>query len=312
MTQPVKFIFLILPQVHLLDLAGPDQTILESIEYGADFEIEYCGIDESPATSAGLQLKKQTHFSNVKLKQGDFIIIPGSSVSYILSDEFKIQTDLLDWIRDAYQQQRVHLVSICAGAFVLAQTGVLDGKQCTTHFKRTAQLQSLYPSIKVVEDVLFVEQDRIYSSAGIISGIDLILYIIEQLTDSYFVHKVARELVMYIRRDGNSKQESVFLKFRNHIHSGIHQAQDFVVEKIHTKFSNTELADVANMSYRNFCRVFKKETGITPNDYINLIRHEKASSMMKNPDLSKLQIANAVGLHSEKQLTRLMASLNPS
>jgi transcriptional regulator GlxA family with amidase domain len=113
---------------------------------------------------------------------------------------------------------------------------------------------------------------------------------------------------MYIRRDGNSKQESVFLKFRNHIHSGIHQAQDFVVEKIHTKFSNTELADVANMSYRNFCRIFKKETGITPNEYINLIRLEKANSLIKNPDMSKQQIANAVGLKSEKQLSRLTSA----
>jgi transcriptional regulator GlxA family with amidase domain len=308
MTPPVKFIFLILPNLHLLDLAGPDQTILESIEYGANFEMEYCGIDETPATSAGLQLKKQNHFSKVKLKKGDFIIIPGSSVQYILSDEFKVHTDLLNWIRTAYDQQEVNLVSICAGAFVLAQAGVLDGKQCTTHFKRTAQLQSLFPSIQVVEDVLFVEQDRIYSSAGIISGIDLMLCIIEKLTDSYFVHKVARELVMYIRRDGNSKQESVFLKFRNHIHSGIHQAQDFVVEKIHTKFSNTELADVANMSYRNFCRIFKKETGITPNEYINLIRLEKANSLIKNPDMSKQQIANAVGLKSEKQLSRLTSA----
>lgn len=304
--QKTKFIFLVLPHVHLMDLAGPDQAILEAIDYGANFEICYCGIHEQPVSSAGLKIEKPIHFLKMKICKGDFIVIPGSSVDYYLSEAFKQQADLLLWLREAYSQHGASLMSICAGAFLLAQTGVLDGLECTTHFKRTKQLQALYPKLKVKENVLFVEQNNIYTSAGIASGIDLTLHIIEKLTDSYFAHKVARELVIYIRRDGNSKQESVYLQYRNHVHAGIHKTQDYVIENLNQPFSLFDLADMANMSYRNYSRIFKKEVGITVLEYIQLVRKEKAHSLLKNPDLSRKQIANSLGLKSEKQLIRIL------
>jgi transcriptional regulator GlxA family with amidase domain len=304
-----KFVFLVLPEIHLMDLAGPDQTIHEAIEYGADFEIEYCGIGELPTSSAGLRLGNQKHFSEIQLKKGDYLIIPGANVSYLLSSDFKKYQDLLDWICTQHENG-VYLCSICAGAFVLALCGLLNNIPCTTHFKRTQQLQTLFPQSKVVENILFVEQNGIYTSAGIASGIDLTLYIIEQLKGSYFAHKVARELVIYSRRDGSNTQHSAFMQYRNHIHSGIHNAQDFIIENISQKNSITDLADVASMSERNFTRVFKKETGITVNDFITIIRKETIKNLLKNPDLSKRQIAHKVGLTSEKQLTRLMQNLS--
>lgn len=301
----VKFIFLVLPKVHLLDLAGPDQTIHEAIDFGADFEIEYCGIDIASSSSAGLELKKQKHFSKVKCKEGDFIIIPGASIKYLLSSEFRKNKSLFDWLQACYKRN-VNMVSICTGAFVLAQTGLLNNVICTTHFKLTEQLKKRYPSAKVKENILFVEDSNIYTSAGIASGIDLMLYIIERLTNGYFAHKVARELVIYNRRDGISEQQSVFFHGRNHIHAGVHKVQDFIVENIHVKHSLYELAQVACMSERNFTRIFKKETGNTVNEYITSIRREKINLFLQSPDLSRKQIAKQVGLESEKQLARLL------
>lgn len=301
-----KFIFLVLPHVHLMDLAGPDQTLLEAIDFGAPFEIEYCGIEEIPVSTAGLKLQKQKHYSKVKISKGDYIVIPGSSVDYILSDSFKSNSLLFEWLRNAYNKKEVSLVSICAGSFVLALSGLLNQVDCTTHFKRTKQLQKLFPQVHVKENVLYVKHDRIYTSAGIASGIDLMLFIVEQLTDSYFAHKVARELVIYMRRDGESKQESAYLQFRNHIHAGIHLTQDYIVEHIQKPIQLAELAALANMSYRNFCRVFKKESGATPLEYISLIRKEKILSYLKKPDLSRIQIAQLVGLKSERQLNRII------
>lgn len=302
----VQFVFLVLPDIHLMDLAGPDQTIHEATDFGAAFEIQYCGTGDKVISSAGLPIDQLKHFSKIKMNAGDYLIIPGSKVDYILSDAFTKNLKLHQWINDLHRDG-IKIVSICAGAFVLGQCGLLDGRSCTTHFKRTAQLQQLYPLAKVQENVLFVEEEGIYTSAGIASGIDLMLFIIEQLRDSYFAHKVARELVIYNRRDGHNEQHSVFMQFRNHIHNGIHKAQDFIVENIQRKHPLHELADLACMSERNFTRVFKKETGITVNDYITLVRKEVILKLQKNRDLSLKQIAAKVGLDSEKQVKRILA-----
>lgn len=303
----LKFVFLILPQIHLMDLAGPDQAILEAIGFGANFEIEYCSLGNNVVTTAGLPIANLKHFSEVHFNTGDFLIIPGSNASYLISDEFKAHTDLLDWIITRYNLG-IKIVSICAGAFVLAECGLLNNIPCTTHFKKTKQLQELYPQAKVIDHILFTQQDGIYTSAGIASGIDVTLHIIEELKGSYFAHLVARELVVYNRRNGNQKQESELLGFRNHIHSGIHKAQDWIIENIDQKTNLNELAEIACMSERNFTRIFKKETAITVNDYITIIRREKIKEFLKNPDLTRMEIASHVGLQSERQLSRLINS----
>lgn len=300
-----KFVFLVLPEIHNLDLAGPDQAIHEAIDYGADFEIEYCSNDEPIISTSGLPLGALQHYSKVELKKGDFIIVPGSNFTYFTSTAFLAQRDLFNWVKSSYQKG-VSICSICIGAFVLAESGLLNELQCTTHFKKTRELQDLYPKSKVLENILYTDQNEIYTSAGIVSGIDLTLHIIEKLKGSYFANKVARELVMYQRRTVNSAQESDFLKFRNHIHSGIHNVQDFIFENLNVKSKLYDLANIAHMSERNFTRIFKKETGITVNEFITMIRRERIIQLMKNPDLSKIEIANSVGLESEKQVLRIL------
>lgn len=302
---PTKFTFLILPQIHLLDLAGGDQAIHEAIDYHADFEIEYCGLHEHVITTSGLPFGNIQHFSSTLLSKGDFLIIPGSAYDYIRSKEFLQNKELFAWIRLQYEKG-VNICSICMGAFVLAESGLLNGKSCTTHFKKTQELQSLYPKVKVMENILFTEEAGLYTSAGIASGIDLTLHIIEQLKGSHFAHLVARELVVYNRRNGNDSQQSEFLKCRNHIHSGIHKVQDYLIEHIGDKHYLYELAEIANMSERNFTRIFKKETGSTVNEFASSIRIAKALELLKNPDFSKIEIANKVGLQSEKQLNRIL------
>jgi transcriptional regulator GlxA family with amidase domain len=299
-----KFVFLLLPEIHLMDLAGPDQAIHEAIEYGAEFEIEYCNLTNDFASSSGLPIGNVLHYSKIKWNKGDFLIIPGSNASYLQSEKFKQNYDLLNWIRTSYQNG-INICSVCAGAFALAESGLLDNVFCTTHFKRTKQLQEMYPKTKVIENILFTDSNGIYTSAGIASGIDLTLHIIEKLKGSHFAHLVARELVVYKRRNGNASQDSELLQFRNHIHSGIHKVQDWIIENIHLKTNLRELAEIANMSERNFTRTFKKETNATVTDFITLIRKEKIKELTKNPDLSRIEIANKVGLQSDRQMSRI-------
>jgi hypothetical protein len=98
----VKFIFLILPQIHILDLAGPDQAIHEAIDYGADFEIEYCCLEDNIVTTAGLPIGKVKRFSKIKIKKDDFLIIPGSNTNYLTSKVFKKNRELFNWLNVVY------------------------------------------------------------------------------------------------------------------------------------------------------------------------------------------------------------------
>lgn len=302
---PAKIVFLISPKTHFLDLAGPDQVFFEAIDYGAPFELEYCSYSDKPSTSSGLPFGKLKHFSKVVIKKGDFIVIPGVDIQLLLSEETTKQEALFQWLKKAYAKQ-AGICTVCTGAFLLAASGLLDGKNCTTHWKRTHQLKKHYPKVNVVENVLFTEDDGIYTSAGIVSGIDMALHIVEKLMGAHFAHKVARELVMYVRRSGNQPQQSIFLNYRNHIHAGIHKAQDWIIENIDKKTSLDSLARTALMSNRNFTRIFKRETGVTVNEFVTLVRKEKLKELLKNPDLSRPQIAGHIGLKSERQLSRLI------
>jgi transcriptional regulator GlxA family with amidase domain len=303
-----KIVFLVLPEIQLLDLAGADQVFYEARCYGSDIEIEYCSFENSIKTSTFLPIGKVKDISEVTFTAGDYLIIPGAETSYLLSDEFKAKREVFGWLKMAYNQ-RVILCSVCTGAFVLAIAGLLDGRKCTTHWKRTAQLQTLFPKTEVIENILFIEDDHILTSAGVTSGIDLALHIVSTLEDELFAYKVARELVIYMRRQGNYAQQSIFLQYRNHIHSGIHKVQDWLQENIHQKSSLPDLADIACMSTRNFTRVFKKETGISVNDFTTLIRKEKIKALIKKPDMTRSQIAIQCGLKSERQIIRLLKHL---
>lgn len=300
-----KIIFLILPGVHLLDLAGPDQAFLEAIELGADWELVYCSVDKNILTSSRLAITKLTLFSKVTISQGDHIFIPGAPVTSFTAKNLAYESEIKKWLQEGYQKG-AFICSVCTGAFLLARLGLLDGKNCTTHWKRTKELQQLYPAVKVQEDILFTTDERICTSAGVTAGIDLSLQIISNLKGDHFSFTVARELVVYNRRNGNDMQQSVFMQYRNHIHSGIHRLQDYLGQFIHRKVSLTKLSHIACMSERNLTRIFKKETGITVHAYISLLRKEYLQQLLADPDITRKQMAALCGLTSERQVTRLL------
>jgi transcriptional regulator GlxA family with amidase domain len=292
----------------LLDLAGADQVFHEAIDFGVEIELEYCSMSENVKTSAGLPFGKLKHYSNVKIQPGDFLFIPGAEVSFLLSKKMESEKELVKWVRDGYERGCT-ICSICTGAFFLGMTGLLDGRKCTTHWKRTAELKKKYPAINLAENILFTEDNRIYTSAGVTAGIDMALHIAGKLKDDNLSFKIARELVVYMRRQGSDSQQSIFMTYRNHIHTGIHQVQDYMQVNIQNKVSLTELADVACMSSRNLTRIFKKETGISVNEYITLMRKDRLKALLNNPDMTRKQMAKLCGLRSERQIIRLVNAL---
>ena len=116
----------------------------QAIDFGADFELIYCGLGGSVSTSAGLGIAEQQHFSQVNVRPGDYLVVPGARVKHLTSPAFKANKELFQWLRDAHANG-THLVSICAGALVLAHARLLDGIPCTTHFQLTEKLRQLAP-----------------------------------------------------------------------------------------------------------------------------------------------------------------------
>jgi transcriptional regulator GlxA family with amidase domain len=306
MEAPTRIVFLILPKIHLLDFAGPLQVFHEAVDYGVNVSLEYCSIGQELLTATRFPLGRLRDFSEVPLNTGDYLIIPGADVDFLISKFMMQQEELNQWVRNGHDAG-CHICSICSGAFFLAGTGLLDGKRCTTHWKRTDQLKRSFPKLKVEEDVLFTEDRGIYTSAGVTAGVDLALHLVSKLADEHVAHQVARELVVYLRRGADESQQSIFMKYRNHIHSGIHRVQDFVYENIQKKVSLVHLADKACMSPRNLTRIFKKETGVTLNQYTTSIRKEMLRQFVKNSDMSRKQMARMCGLKSERQVIRLLS-----
>jgi transcriptional regulator GlxA family with amidase domain len=305
--ETTKIVFLILPHVHLLDLAGPDQVFHEAKEHGAEIKVEYCSLEKSISTSSHLGIAKLKLFNKVRINKGDYIFIPGAEVDFLVAKIFPQERELTKWLKEAYTKG-AFLCSVCTGAFLLARVGLLDERKCTTHWKRTAELKDRFPAVNILEDILFTEDERIYTSAGVTAGIDMALHVVERLKDGNFSFKIARELVVYMRRHGNELQQSVFMTYRNHIHTGVHDVQDFIQENIHKKLTLIKFAELAFMSARNLTRIFKKETGVTINEYVSLVRKEYLQKLIENPDLTRKQMATLCGLKSERQVIRLLKS----
>lgn len=301
----VTIAFLVLPHTNLLDMAGASQVFSEARYHGIDLGIEYCSFENGIVSSSNLPLGKLQHYKKLKLKEGDYIFIGSADIRYVLSRELNPDAALLNWVTTSHSKG-VHICAICNGAFLLGLTGLLNGRNCTTHWKHTKTLKEKFPLAYVLDNILFIEDTGIYTSAGASSGIDIALHIISKLRGDYFAYQISRELVVYNRRSGGQSQQSIFLGFRNHMHNGVHRVQDWLQENLNKKLTIETLGEIAFMSSRNLTRIFKKETGITINEYITLLRKERIRELINSPDITRKQLAKLCGLKSEKQVTRLL------
>ncbi|PQA53416.1 GlxA family transcriptional regulator [Siphonobacter curvatus] len=304
MSTTQQVIFVIPPSVHVLDLTGPVQVFYEAVEYGASYQLRYCSFQNQLVSSAGLALGPVEPFTQLQTQPGDLIFIPGMDMAYIRSAEFKAEHAFMAWLRERHRQG-VTLCSVCTGAFLIAQTGLLDGRKCTTHWKRVEEMQAIYPRIVTQHDRLFVQDSSIYTSAGVTAGIDLALAILEERQGPVFAAKVARELVVYVRRGPHHSQKSIYLDYRNHMNVAVHQLQDWLIANLKTKATLETLAEVAGMSTRNLTRAFRKETGISIHDYTTQLRLEKARTLQHNPGMTMEAIAQQCGFRDARQLRRI-------
>jgi transcriptional regulator GlxA family with amidase domain len=300
-----KVAFIIPPNVELLDLAGPVQVFTEAKFYGFETEIQFYQFKDSPESTAGLGFGKVLDFNEAKLTEGDFVFVPGMNFEYVNSISFKAEREFFKWLKEC-SDKKVTVCSICNGAFALGHAGLLRDTECTTHWRRVKELQLQFPQARVVADILYIKSNNVYTSAGISAGIDLALAILEDLKGPLFTHKVARGLVVYHRRSGKHKQQSIYLDYRNHINPQVHEVQDYLIDNLSRENDIATLASLVGMSPRNLSRVFKEKTGSTVLEYLTLLRIEFANTMLNNPEYTIEYIASKCGFKSARQLQRIL------
>lgn len=295
-----RVIFFITADVHILDLAGALQAFYEAAYYGHPYDIVYISDRVDQVCSARLQLAGLKDYTTVAVSRADILIIPGFDLRQMKEP---VDGALTAWLRKA-DAVGATICSVCTGAFALARAGLLDNRECTTHWKYTERLQREFPALRVQINRLFVKSDHIYTSAGVTTGVDMALFLLERRHGAEFAYRVARELVVYIRRDGGEDQESIYLQYRRHIRDDIHAVQDWIVGHLHEKVRVEELAAMIHTSPRNLTRLFKMTTGITIGGYLEKLRVEKALHLLQQNEKIGV-VARQCGLQSDNQLRDL-------
>ncbi|NUT77708.1 GlxA family transcriptional regulator [Pseudomonas sp. C1C7] len=207
---------------------------------------------------------------------------------------------VLDYLRASATTAR-RTASICSGAFVMAQAGLLDGRRATTHWAYARQLQERFASIKVEADRIYVIDGAIWTSAGMTAGIDLALAMVEKDFGAELARSVAQKLVMYHRRGGGQSQHSALLELEpksDRIQTVLGYAREHLAEAL----SVEQLAEVASLSPRQFSRAFRAETGQSPAKAIENLRLEAARQLLERGRLSLDQIALETGFSDRRRM----------
>lgn len=296
-------VILAFDNVNLIDIAGPLQAFRTANDADTNSGVPtYRLVTASESgglvlTEPGLPIMTEP----LNLLQGediDTIIVPGGLPR---NGRFGLDS-LLGWLAIHGPKVR-RLCSVCTGAFLLADAGLLAGKRVTTHWSRHAELQARHPDLLLDADRIFINDGRIWTSGGVTAGIDLALALIEADLGHQVAANTARQLVMFMRRPGGQSQFSVPATPRASVFSGLHA---WIMNHLCEDLRVERLAEQAAMSPRNFARVYAAETGFTPAKAIEAMRLEAACRALEGTDLPIKAIAVQVGLATEQNLRRVL------
>jgi transcriptional regulator GlxA family with amidase domain len=291
----------------LLDFAGPADVfnstnkLLESTNDMEGYEILVVSptADKCVINSVGIEIKCAYSIMDLQTPVDTLLIAGSNNLQY---HDDPIYDDFYKWLAAANNCSR-RIGSICAGAFALAKAGLLDGRRATTHWDRSNLLQKNYPLIHVDSNPFYVSDGHIYTSGGVSSGIDLALALVEEDYGKAIAIQVARRLVVYLNRPGYQVQFGSLLESGN-TYKIADTLQSWIVGRLNEPLDTMRLANQANMSLRNFTRVFTKQTGIPPAKYIEKVRVEATRKYLEDTDLSLETIAEKCGLGSLVSMRR--------
>jgi transcriptional regulator GlxA family with amidase domain len=250
-------------------------------------------------SSSGLTILANRSWREIEYKI-DTLLVAGGMDIWSGADA----PELLDWVRSRANQARRY-GSICTGAFVLAEAGMLDGRHATTHWYFCQQLQKDYPQVVVDPEPIFIQEGALYTSAGVTSGIDLAVSMVEEDFGLDIALRIARALVLFLRRPAGQNQFSTALAFQGASRIPLRELPVYVLEHLHEPLTVEDLASRVSMSVRNFSRVFAEEFDTTPAAFVEKLRVETARRLVEESDRSFDEIAVQCGLGSVDSLRRI-------
>lgn len=311
MATPVLFV--LLPNVLMLDLAGPAEVLRLASRIKCDgeepvaFALHYVSPLPELQTSIGLPLAGLAPLPE-SLVAGTLVVLVGST-SAVASEqlgEFEAGSIVLTgWLERVFAPSGERLLCVCAGALSAARAGLLDGRQCTTHHSLCATLQKLAPKARVLENRLYVTDGRVSTSAGITAGIDLMLQVLAEISGPRLACAVAREMVVYMRRGGADPQLSPWIAGRNHLHPALHRVQDAVAANPGGDWSVEQMAGIACTSGRHLGRLFHEHAGVGPLDYLHRLRIALARELISHSSFDMETVAQRAGFGSARHLRRI-------
>ncbi len=302
-----RIVAVVVPPVDELDLVGPLQVFhsVNRLAGRAIYEIEVVTAADRltvEGESGVLTFLARHHFRKVEGACDSVLLVCGLGTRSVRD------AALSAWLRKRASEVR-RLGAVCVGSFLLAEAGLLNGRRATTHWKFGRELAKRYPGVRVEHEPLWVKDGNIYTSAGISAGIDLALAWVEEDCGASLAHEAARELVLFLRRPGGQPQLSVSLASQASEMTSLRELQIWMAEHLRSKLSVDELAERMAMSVRNFERVFTREVGTTPSQYVLQLRVEAARAQLERTDRGLKEVAAAAGFGGVDGMRRAFVRL---
>ncbi|MCX5386942.1 GlxA family transcriptional regulator [Streptomyces sp. NBC_00083] len=303
-----RVVIAVFPDVDLLDVTGPAEVFsLANRETAgrARYEVRLAGPEGGAVrTSAGVRLLTDLSFAEVGARV-DTLLVPGAVDLTDGGPVARVDPAVVAWVKETAPHAR-RVASVCVGAHVLAAAGLLDGRTATTHWSTAAQLAADHPAVAVDPDPIFVrtDQGRVWTGAGISACLDLALALVAEDQGEDVALALARNLVMYLRRQGGQSQFSVPLSRPATSRRDIDELRLWIADHLKEELSAQTLAARMCLSERHFARVFKQETGAGPAAYVESARVETARRLLETTDGPLDEVAAESGLGSVETLHR--------
>jgi transcriptional regulator GlxA family with amidase domain len=288
--------------VQSLDVTGPMDVFAaaNACMGGARAVHDLCTIGlDAKAVRTESSLTMLPDFTLADAPALDTLVIPGGAGSRLVN----ANPLLLDWIRERAASAR-RVVSVCTGLYILAATGLVDGRRVTTHWAHAIDARARYPDVRIEAEHLFLRDGPYYTSGGLTAGIDLALSLVEEDHGSAIALAVARELVMYMKRPGNQAQFSAPLDAQTRGIGRLRTLVDWLVDHLDEDLGVERLADRMAMSPRHFSRLFADTFDATPARYVERLRLERACVLLTSGALAVERIASGVGFASADAFRR--------
>ena len=301
-----RVVVLVFPDFQILDAFGPIEVLNVASRLAAagrsrraGYRIEVVAPKAGPVPSSnGIAIVAEHGIAEVRGDIDTLIVAGGLGTRTYVKD-----SDVVAWVRRAAARSR-RVTSVCTGALLLAEAGVLDGKRATTHWAFAEELASRYPKVHVDAEPIYLKEGRVYTSAGVTSGMDLALALVEEDLGREIALAAARWLVLFLKRPGGQAQFSAQLSAQTAAREPIRDLQWWILEHLDEDLSVEALAARAGMSPRNFARVFTREVGATPARYVERARVEAARRRLEESSAGIEEVADACGFGTTETMRR--------